>query len=735
MKDISKLFLFLAVIGLFTGGIAAPAFADEPTDRVKAILEDNSSDDDDTRTVGLYLKEVNGSVLADHNESFIFEPASTIKVTHHLQAMLNVQNDQPPGFSLTTSINFFQDSVDGNGPIVDNPNTPGDERASGCPVDTTLASASLDTGLRAMMVPSDNRWTQAFRVLLGENNINDMMQDLGMTDSLIQHRIGCGNDAVPANDPPNHNQLTLVDAGKLYEAVSNGFLIPPTRDDFYEIMLQDTTRFETVIDQEVFGLGLSSDGLDDFKDQRDAALKAGSYSLRDGLYRTVAGWAELPFKDSNCNVVLQEYVFGAFINAASAIGPQDDIRTQGIELFREEIRAALESWADCETDLSIEKTGPSNPVVAGTQIVYTITVENIGPNDATNVVVVDTLSAGLIFVETSGCTEDPDGIPTCNLGTITDGNSKSFDITVDIPADFVYNGGTVVGNEADVSADQFDFNLDNNDDAIVNDVIAEADVEILTFEASETPGEVLLGDSFGVTLTKTITNNGISSPVDVDAQVQASGDGVNVVPPQVLPGVDELDKNEVNEIIEDFTVTCEEPGTHEIVFTNEITPVNAIDTDLDNNEAEVTVEVDCVIAVQINIHPASDPNSVNIIKRNGVIPVAILSTLAGEYGLPIDVDATMVDPTSVHFGPADVLFDVNPPTGATEFHNKGHIEDSFELDEVTQDGDDDMVLHFKAKDTELDETDTEGCVKGKIDIGGMLFTFFGCDDIRVPPGK
>ena len=44
-----------------------------------------------------------------------------------------------------------------------------------------------------------------------------------------------------------------------------------------------------------------------------------------------------------------------------------------------------------------------------------------------------------------------------------------------------------------------------------------------------------------------------------------------------------------------------------------------------------------------------------------------------------------------------------------------------------------MVLHFKAKQTELDETDTEGCVKGKIDIGGMLFTFFGCDDISVPP--
>ena len=390
-------------------------------------------------------------------------------------------------------------------------------------------------------------------------------------------------------------------------------------------------------------------------------------------------------------------------------------------------------------DVSVEKTGPSDPVVAGEQITYTVNVENDGPSTAENVVVTDTLHPDLILVGTpGGCVEGPPNTLTCDLGDIVNGGSDSFDITVDIPADLVYNGGNVVGNEAEVSSDQFDDNTDNNDAAIVNDVIAETDVAIVSFVASETPGEIMLGDSFDVTLTKTITltNLGKSEPVDVDALGQASGDGVSIDPPQVLPPrVFELFIGDEAEIIEEYTVTCEEAGTHEITFTNEIMPVDAEDPDTSNNNAEVTIEVDCVIPVQINIHPASDPNSINIIKRNGVIPVVILSTLEGEYGLPIDVDATMVDPSSVHFGPADVLFDVNPPGGATEFHNKGHIEDSFELDEVTQDGDDDMVLHFKAKQTELDKADTEGCVKGKIDIGGMLFTFFGCDDIRVPPGK
>jgi len=292
----------------------------------------------------------------------------------------------------------------------------------------------------------------------------------------------------------------------------------------------------------------------------------------------------------------------------------------------------------------------------------------------------------------------------------------------------VYNGGNVVGNEAEVSSDQFDDNTDDNDAAIVNDVIAETDVEILSFTASATPGEVLIGDSFDVTLTKTVTNNGISSPVDIDAFVQASGTGVSIVPPQIFPDVDEVEIGEVVELFEgDFTVTCEEAGTHEIVFTNEITPVNAVDPDLSNNEAEITIEIECIIPVQINIHPGSFPNPINLKSKGGVVPVAILSTDEGEFGLPVAVDATMIDPLSVHFGPADVLFDIEPPGGATEFHNKGHTEDSFEPDDATKDGDIDMVLHFKAKDTELESTDTEACTKGQINIGGMMFTFFGCD--------
>jgi len=82
------------------------------------------------------------------------------------------------------------------------------------------------------------------------------------------------------------------------------------------------------------------------------------------------------------------------------------------------------------------------------------------------------------------------------------------------------------------------------------------------------------------------------------------------------------------------------------------------------------------VRVVIDIHPGSFPNSVNP-RNRGVIPVAILTTSTAQ-GEPLDFDATTVDPLSVTFG----------PDGATEAHERGHIED------VDGDGDVDLVLHF-----------------------------------------
>jgi hypothetical protein len=55
------------------------------------------------------------------------------------------------------------------------------------------------------------------------------------------------------------------------------------------------------------------------------------------------------------------------------------------------------------------------------------------------------------------------------------------------------------------------------------------------------------------------------------------------------------------------------------------------------------------------------------------------------------------------------------------------------LDETAHDGDLGLVLHFQRPETGLEFDDSEACVKGTIEIGGMTFAFFGCDSITLLP--
>jgi uncharacterized repeat protein (TIGR01451 family) len=404
--------------------------------------------------------------------------------------------------------------------------------------------------------------------------------------------------------------------------------------------------------------------------------------------------------------------------------------TQGRGLWRIDLPTA---------DLSIAKVDSSDPAVAGESLTYTITVDNAGPDTANEVVVTDVLPSEVSFVSDTapgGCVESPTGVLTCELGDIPNGGSVDFDVTVDIDPATVFDAGgpTTITNSASVRSSVIDTDATNDTDDEDTLVIAVADLEIVSFEAVDPPDQIVVGQSVDVTLRKVITNNGPSGPMDVHVSLTATGSlGVTVV-----PAVDDfvepaLGLGELRQVDEVFTLSCEEASNHSFTFTNEIEPNEAADTDpdLSNNTAEVTINVLCVVPVQINIKPGSDPNSINL--DNSTVPVAVLTTEAGEYGLPLAFDATTIDPLSVRFGPADLVFD--GLGGAAERHGRGHLEDSRELDETTRDGDTDMVLHFRANETGLDPTDTEACVYGNwVDDGGIVHAFFGCDAIRtVPP--
>lgn len=103
-----------------------------------------------------------------------------------------------------------------------------------------------------------------------------------------------------------------------------------------------------------------------------------------------------------------------------------------------------------QADLAIEKTASADPVEPGGELVFTLVVTNNGPDDATGVVVEDTLPAGVTFVGAPGCTE-VGGVVTCDVGDLASGASVSFDITVTVPAEAgeITNTAIVSGNEAD----------------------------------------------------------------------------------------------------------------------------------------------------------------------------------------------------------------------------------------------------------------------------------------------
>ena len=137
------------------------------------------------------------------------------------------------------------------------------------------------------------------------------------------------------------------------------------------------------------------------------------------------------------------------------------------------------------------------------------------------------------------------------------------------------------------------------------------------------------------------------------------------------------------------------PGIYTVTVTVE-------DDDGDSDSDSFDVEVKN-ITVDIDIKPGGDPNSINL-GSNGRIPVAILTTE--------DFDATGVDADTVRFGPAE----------AEPVH--------YAIEDVDDDGDDDMILHFNTQDIGLIEEDVEATLTGQT-TDGRYFT--GDDSVRIVP--
>jgi uncharacterized repeat protein (TIGR01451 family) len=103
-------------------------------------------------------------------------------------------------------------------------------------------------------------------------------------------------------------------------------------------------------------------------------------------------------------------------------------------------------------DLSIAETAPSN-LALSSELTYTITVVNTGPDTAKNVTLTDTLPSGVAFISASpkqyGC-QVTGNIIACNLGDIANQDSTTVSLLVrTTSAGILTNTVTVISEATD----------------------------------------------------------------------------------------------------------------------------------------------------------------------------------------------------------------------------------------------------------------------------------------------
>ncbi|HET9579460.1 MAG TPA: hypothetical protein VFP44_16635 [Usitatibacter sp.] len=107
-------------------------------------------------------------------------------------------------------------------------------------------------------------------------------------------------------------------------------------------------------------------------------------------------------------------------------------------------------------DVGVTQAASPNPGTAGQNLTFTITASNAGPAAATNVVVTDTLPAGVAFVSASAGCSNASGKVTCSVGSLAAGASAQLTIVVQ-PS----SGGTIT-NDVSISAAETDPAAANN---------------------------------------------------------------------------------------------------------------------------------------------------------------------------------------------------------------------------------------------------------------------------------
>jgi uncharacterized repeat protein (TIGR01451 family) len=182
-------------------------------------------------------------------------------------------------------------------------------------------------------------------------------------------------------------------------------------------------------------------------------------------------------------------------------------------------------------DLSVTNVDSPDPVVAGSNITYTINVTNAGPNAASSVSLSDTTPAGTTFVSVTpgaGWTCPPlpvggTGMQTCTNPSVSVGTST---ITLVLNVAAATPNGTIITNTASVTSPD-DAVTANNSASATTTVSAGANLLVLK---SDSPDPVAVGGN--ITYSLTLRNDGpqTATSITLSDVIPANTTFVSVTP-------------------------------------------------------------------------------------------------------------------------------------------------------------------------------------------------------------
>ncbi len=340
----------------------------------------------------------------------------------------------------------------------------------------------------------------------------------------------------PSGDYVNVAQITASDAFDIDSTPSNGVLAEDDQDDvtitpsaLVDLSLtKNVDNANPVVNTNVvFTLTVANSGPSDATSIQVADLLPSGFTYVSddggGNYDDTTGiWnvgALANGGNTSLNITTTVNPTGSYTNIAqiTAQGETDSDSTPNNGVAGEDDQDQVVINAAPLVDISVTKTADDLTPNVGGQIQFTITVQNDGPNDASNVVVTDLLASGYGFVSavpSTGVYESLNGSWT--VGNLANSASETLVITADVLANGDYTNIAELTGLTETDVDSAPSNNDDTEDdqetiepvpVLVSDLLLRKSVNILSPLVGE---EVIFNIS--------ITNNGPSDVTGVEVQ-------------------------------------------------------------------------------------------------------------------------------------------------------------------------------------------------------------------------